>query len=188
MKTALIILAGVLFSQSVSAETFSIPLNKYDQSFLTQELSKLDSKYKSEEMRDENSNIWYVLKKYSYLDESKAFSINCSEKFLLASTLGTNRECFINFNYSLSDINSIYVHDGFMDSFAIAEIRDQALARDLYKSIGNGVSPSVFFTSQEYVPFVHPTTGVKFNAARLRIDCKRDASYTIYSCIISAVK
>ena len=187
MKTALFILAGAILSQSVFAESFSIPLNKLDQTKLTKELAKLDFKYKSQEVV-EDSNILYVFKKYSYLDESKAFSINCSEKFILASTVGTDQECTINFNYALSDINSINAHDGFMDSFAIAVIQDQTLARDLYKSIGNGVSPSVFFSSQEHVPFVHPTTGVKFNAPRLRIDCKRDASYTTYSCIISSVK
>jgi hypothetical protein len=188
MKTSLFILASAILSQSVIAETFSIPLNKIDQSKLARELAKLDSKYKSQEVVNENTNAMNVLNKYSYLDESKAFSINCSERFVLASTVGIDQECSINFNYALSDINSINVHDGFMDSFAIAEIKDQTLARDLYKSIGNGVSPSVFFNSQEYVSFVHPTTGAKFNAARLRIDCTRDASFKTYSCIIGSVK
>ena len=51
-----------------------------------------------------------VLKK-SRLDESKAFSINCMEKLLFASTTGTNQECSINFNYALADINPINIHE-----------------------------------------------------------------------------
>ena len=188
MKTVLLFLSIALLSQAATAKAFTIPLSNFDHWSLAHELSKLPYKYRSEEIINIGTYSWLRLKKYSYLDKSKAFSISCSEKFYEASTVGGEGECSINFDYALSDFNSINVYDGPIENIAIAEIKDQQLAQDLYESIGFSISHSVFFNSKEYVSLVNPTTGVSFNIARLRIDCKRDASYTNYRCIISAVK
>lgn len=179
------------FSQYIhvmNAKAFKIPLNSFDQSQLSQEMVKLDYNYKTEEVIDENNPNWYVLKKYNYLSSSGAFYINCSEKFYDGSIVGIDRKCEVGFDYSLSSVDSINVHNGFMPNFAIAEIKDQTLARDLYKSIGNGVSPTVNFLSDEQLSFAHPTTGNKFSVYRLRIECKRDESYKNFACTVYAVK
>jgi hypothetical protein len=174
-------LAFVLASSSTFAETFKIPLNDFDQSKLTREMSKIDHKYKTEKIIDENSPYWYVLKKYNYLDDSQAFYINCSEEFHGGDAVGINQKCEVGFDYALSSIDSLNVHDGFMEKFAIAEIKDQTLARDLYHSLGIGTGQTVNFFSKEQLSFTHPEAGNKFTVFRLRIECKRDAACTIYS-------
>jgi len=175
------------FNSPAHAEAFKISLTTNDQSRLIKEMSKLDYKYRSEEVINDNLSS-YTLKKYDFLNENRTFFINCSEKFQLGSPLGADQKCEIGFNYALSEIDSINTHDGFLENFAIAEIKDVYIARDLYKTIGNEVNPSVFFQSTELVTFTHPTTGKLFPAARLRIDCKRDTSYKVYNCLVSAVK
>lgn len=184
----LFLLISILYSSISFAEAFKIPLNSFDQYKLTNDLSKIDFKYRSEEIINENTPAWYVLKKYNYLNDSQAFYINCSEKFHAGSAVGSNKKCEIGFNYALSSVDSLNVHDGFMENFAIAEIKDKKLARDLYKSLGNGVSPTINFFSNEQLSFTHPTTGEKFTMFRLRIECKRDASYKDFSCNVYSVK
>lgn len=177
-----------LFLTSASyGQTFQIQLTENDQSELTKELSKIDFKYRSEELVDKDLPTWHVVKKYNFLNSNSAFYINCSEEFWNASVVGINRKCDVGFNYETSS-NEISVHDGFMSAFAIAEIKDFTLSKDLYKTIGNGVSPVVFFSSSEQIVLTHPATGEKFSAFRLRIECKRDTSYKAYSCQVSAVK
>jgi len=171
---------------SVFAQTFEIQLNEDDQRWLTKDLSKIDLKYRSEELIDKDLPTWHVVKKYNFLDKGSPFFINCSEKFLGGSTHGLHAKCVIGFNYEVTD-PELLVHDGFIPEFAIAELKG-ALARDLYKTIGNGVSPTVSFNSSEQLQFTHPTTGQKFNAFRMRIECKRDAAYKIFSCQVGAVK
>lgn len=181
-------LVFILSNTIAFAEIFKIPLNEEDQSKLAKELSKIDSKYKSEELVNGNSASFYILKKYNFLDNSQPFYINCSEEFHNASVYGINQRCELGFNYTLSNPGSLYVHDGFMANFAIAEIKDQALAHDLYKSLGNGLSPTINFFSKEQLLFSHPTTGNEFTVYRLRIECKRDDSYRNFSCMVFAVK
>jgi hypothetical protein len=181
-------LVSILANTVAFAEVFKIPLNMIDQTHLAQEISKIDSKYRTEEVVNENSPAWYVLKKYNFLNDSQAFYINCSEEFHNGSAVGINQKCEVGFNYALSNIDSLNVHDGFMENFAIAEIKDQVLARDLYKSLGNGVSPTINFFSNEQLPFTHPSTGNKFSAFRLRIECKRDNFYKNFACTVYTVK
>jgi hypothetical protein len=181
-------LVYILANTVAFAETFKIPLNEIDQTRLTQEMSKIDSKYRSKEVINENSPSWYVLKKYNFLNDSQAFYINCSEEFHNGSVVGINQKCVVGFNYALSNIDSLNVNDGFIENFAIAEIKDQLLARDIYKSLGNGVSPTTNFFSSEQLSFINPSTGNKFAAFRLRIECKRDDSYKNFACMVYAVK
>jgi hypothetical protein len=171
----------VLASTATFAEAFKIPLYDFDQSKLTREMSKIDHKYKTEEVINENTPSWYVLKKYNYLNDSQAFYINCSEEFHGGEAVGVNQKCEVGFDYALSTIDSLNVHDGFMENFAIAEIKDQTLARDLYHSLGNGTGQTVHFFSKEQLSFTHPEAGNKFTVFRLRIECKRDAACTVYS-------
>ena len=184
----LFLLFSILYSSISFAEAFKIPLNSFDQSQLTNEIAKIDYKYRTEEVINENTPSWYVLRKYNYLNDSQAFYINCSEEFHGNSTVGTNKKCEIGFDYALSSIDSLNVHSGFMEDFAIAEIKDQILARDLYKSLGNGVSPTTNYFSKEQLSFTHPTAGNKFSVFRLRIECKRDDSYKNFSCTVYSVK
>ena len=177
-----------LTSASSFAETIKIPLNEFDQSQLTKEMAKLDFKYKTEEVINENTPAWYILKKYNYLDSSQAFYINCSEEFHAGLTVGINKKCEVGFDYALSSSYAINAHDGFMENFAIAEITDQSLARDLYKSIGNGNYTPINFFSKEQLSFTHPTSGNNFSVFRLRIECKRDDYYKNFSCTVYAVK
>jgi hypothetical protein len=181
-------LALVLVCANSFAETFKIPLNTFDQSQLTNEMAKIDYKYKTEEVINENTPSWYVLKKYNYLNDSQAFYINCSEEFHGGSPVGTNKKCEVGFDYALSSVDSLNVHNGFMEIFAIAEIKDQTLARDLYKTLGNGVSPTINFFSKEQLSFTHPTAGNKFSVFRLIIECKRDNSYKNFACTVYSVK
>jgi hypothetical protein len=182
-------IAFILISTNSFAESFKIPLNDFDQSQLTDHMAHLNPNYKSEETINENSHSWYVLRKYNYLDASQAFYIHCSEKFYAGSTVGDNQRCEVGFNYALSSSDSINVHNGFMENFAIAEIKDQTLACDLYNSLSNGSTPkSTSYFSREEFQFTHPTTGARFSAFRLRIDCKRNDSFKNFSCIVYAVK
>jgi hypothetical protein len=181
-------LAFALACSSSFAESFKIPLNDFDQSRLTNEMAKIHYKYKSKEVINENTPSWYVLKKYNYLNDSQAFYINCSEEFHGGSAFGVFKKCEVGFDYSLSSVDSVNVHNGFMENFAIAEIKDQTLARDLYNSLGNGVSPTINFFSKEQLSFTHPTTGNKFSVFRLRIECKRDDSYKNFACTVYTVK
>lgn len=189
MKTIILSTFVVLLSVSsfAHAEAFRIPLTAADQTRLAREMSKIDYKYKSEEFIEDGA-LSYTFKKYDYLNEDKSFFINCSEKFRLGSPYGSDQKCEIGFNYALSENEAIFTHDGFMENFAIAEIKDVSLARDLYKTINNGVGISVFFQSAEQLTFTHSKTGQLFSVARLRIDCKRDNSYKVFDCMVSAVK
>lgn len=177
----------VFASANSFAESFKIHLNPFDQSQLANEMAKVDIKYKTEEVINENTPSWFVLKKYNYLNDSQAFYINCSEEFHGGWTVGINKKCEVGFNYALSSTDLLNVHDGFMENFAIAEIKDQSLARDLYKTLSHG-EPTINFTSKEQLTFIHPTTGNKFSVFRLRVECKRDESFKNFSCTIYSVK
>jgi len=156
------------------------------QAKLTNVMSKIDLKYQAQETITEG-NINYTIKHYNFLDEQGPFFINCSEKFWMLTTYGSEKKCKIGFDYSLSNSSTIDVHNGFMEEFAIAEFKDSTLAQDLYKAIGIGAGP-VFFNTTEALTFTHPNTGANFNVFRLRIDCKRDVSYSNFSCTVGAVK
>ena len=54
--------------------------------------------------------------------------------------------------------------------------------------LGEGMTGRAFFATSEYKVFVHPTTGQKFAASRLRIDCSGNPAYDWYGCTISAIK
>lgn len=178
----------ILFlSNNSFAEPLKINLTDSDQIRLTKELSKIDSEYRREEI-DQTVPYPLVHKYYNFLDVRYAFSIGCYEQFANNSTVGQKAQCSIIFNSELSTPDSINVHDGFMSEFIIAEIKDSSLASILYKTIGNGVSPKVFFNTQEQVTLTHPSTGQKINGFRLRIDCERNPAYTAFSCVASAVK
>lgn len=188
MKYFLLISLSLVFSNVSFGEIIKIQLTDYDQWQLTKELSKIDLKYRSEELVDKDLPTWYLIKKYYFLDNTSPFYINCSEEFHNSSTIGTNGKCEVGFNYEAIGNEDIKVHDGFIPEFAIAELKGSNLTKDLYKTIGNGVSPSVSFTSKEQISFAHPSTGQKFNAFKLRIECKRDASYKEFTCQVGAVK
>lgn len=130
----------VLFSGFSFAEPLKIVLTSADQSRLTKELSKIDKAFRREEI---DSSVPYPLvhKHYNFLDVRYAFSIGCSEQFVNYSTIGQNAECSIILDSELSVAESVNVHDGFIPEFIIADIKDNNLARILYKTIGNGVSP-----------------------------------------------
>ncbi len=187
MKVLLATLVISAFSAMAQAETIFVPLNAQDQARLTKELSKIDVSHRMTEVVQETP--YPIMKKtYSFLTSQDAVFIQCSEEFMNASPVGTNQQCVVGFNYEASVAGKIEAHDGFMPEFSVAQITEPATASILYKSVGNGVSPSVFFNSTEQVMFTHPTTGQKFPAFRLRMDCKRDAQYTSFQCVVSGVK
>ena len=185
------IILGVAFTVFLSCISMAAPLEvnltEADQMRLTKELSKIDSAYIREEV---DSSVPYSLihKYYNFLDVRYGFSIGCTEQFTNFSTVGHNAKCSVVFDKELSAASAISVHDGFMPEFIVAEVKDNKLASILYKTIGNGVSPKVFFNTQEMLSFNHLTTGQKFNAFRLRIDCERNSNYTAFGCTVSAVK
>jgi hypothetical protein len=178
----------VSISSSAYADLIKIPLNEFDQNQLTQEMAKIDVQFRTEEVINENLPSWYVLRKYSFLSASEAFYMNCSEEFRGGSPYGGNRKCEVGFDYEKSLPGVVEAHDGFMPVFAIAEIKSPEVAIILYKLLNSASSPNVFFQSKEHVEFIHPKTGQKFPAARLRIDCNRDQSWKNISCIVAAVK
>lgn len=186
MKSLFIILS-LVFSVYAQAQGIEISLTQDDQAKLTEELSKIDVANRVREIIQESPYV-VVKATYFFLSEEDGFSIKCSEKFMNASIIGTEESCTVKFNYEASLPGELEVNDGFMPEFAIAKVLSPSLARTLYKTIGNGVSPSVFFNTKEQIVFTHPTTGQKFPAFRMRIDCKRDEQHSNFSCIISAVK
>ncbi|MGZ3768675.1 MAG: hypothetical protein ACXVCP_11085 [Bdellovibrio sp.] len=184
MKGILMSFAMALVAINVLAQEIKITLSNDDQRLLTDKMAKLPPEYRSEEVINQDSFSWYVLRKYSFLDENSAFNIQCSEKFIAGSAVGTDSTCSVGFNYTNSDPTRIVSHDGFMPAFAIAELKGDFLAKALYSAM----EPEAFFCSKEQVAFTHPATGNKFNAFRLRIDCKSDEQSRNYSCLVSAVK
>jgi len=188
MKPISVLLSFLFLSIYSYADAFKIPLNDFDQAKLTAQMSKLDYKYRSEEVINQNLPNWFLLKKYNFLTPNSAFYINCSEEFHQPmSTVGINQKCEIGFNYGLSSSDLLDAHDGFIDKFAIAEIKDQSLSRDLYNSFNIQNLENNFF-SKEQLTFTHPVTGNNFLAFRLRIACKRDATFESFSCIVYATK
>lgn len=187
MKYLLGVLVISAFSTLAQAETIFLPLNSQDQSRLTRELSKIDISHRTREVIQETPYL-IIKNTYNFLTTQDAFFIQCSEEFMNASTVGTNQQCVVGFNYEASVGGQIEAHDGFMPEFSIAQINEPTTAKVLYQSVGNGVSPSVFFNSTEQIVFTHPTTGQKFPAFRLRIDCKRDDQYKSFQCVVSGVK
>lgn len=184
-----VFLATLVFGLSAmaQAETILIPLNEQDQARLTQEIAKIDVSNRTKEVVQETPYL--IMKKtYSFLTSQDAVFIQCSEEFINASAIGSNQQCVVGFNYEASVAGKIESKDGFMPNFSVAQINEPSVASVLYKSVGNGVSPSVFFNSTEQVVFTHPTTGQKFPAFRLRINCKRDNSYSTFQCNLAAVK
>lgn len=186
MKSLFLILC-VFFSLSAKAQSIEINLTEDDQAKLTNEISKIDSANRVREIVQESPYI-VVKATYFFLSVKDGFSIKCSEKFLNASTIGTEQSCIVKFNYEASIPGELEVSNGFMPEFAIAKVLSPSLARTLYKTIGNGVSPAVFFNTKEQIIFTHPKTGQKFPAFRMRIDCKRDEQHKNFSCSVSAVK
>lgn len=184
LLTALVVLA---FSTLAQAETILLPLNAQDQARLTKELSKIDVSNRKREVVQETPYL-IIKNTYSFLTSQDAVFIQCSEEFMNASAIGSNQQCVVGFNYEASVAGKIEAHDGFMPEFSVAQIDDPATASILYKSVGNGVSPFVFFNSTEQIMFTHPTTGQKFPAFRLRMDCKRDSQYKTFQCVVSGVK
>lgn len=184
MKFKLTLILALCFS---AAQAQTISLSQEDQNKLTRELSKIDLAYRTREVVQESPYL-IVENTYKFLTEQDAFFIHCSEKFVNASTVGTEASCKVGFNYDASVAGEIEAHDGFMPEFSVVQINNPVIARTLYKAIGNGVSPSVFFNSKEQIVFTHPATGQKFPAFKLRVDCKRDANYKAFSCIASAIK
>ncbi|GEM_PF-4273924 len=176
-----------ILSMASFAGSFEIKLTDLDQSNLTSDLSKIDVRYITSEVVQE-APYSIVKKTYSYLDDSHPFYIQCSEKFINFSTVGTEKKCVVSFNYELSQSGVIEAHDGFIPEAAVTQIKDSEMARMLYKTIGNGVTPTVFFSSSEMVKLTHPSTGKSFPAFRLRIDCKRDSGYKEFSCVVGAIK
>ena len=183
------ILVGViaLFGSVLYAAPVNIALSEGDQQRLAKELSRIDFEYRSEEV-DQSVPYPLVHRYYNYLNVTHAFSIGCHEQFLNHSTIGTRGRCSILFESDLSSEESISVRDGFLPELLIAKIKDSRLAGVLYRTIGNGTSPKVFFTSREEVSLTHPATGQRVRAFRLRIDCERNQEFTVFSCSISAVK
>lgn len=186
MKSIFALLLMTFSFQTVNAQ-ISIPLDSYDQRRLTKELSRIDFQYKTEEIIQEQPQR-IIKKTYSYLSESDAFYLNCSEKFIAGAVNGIGAECKIGFNYEASSAGYIVSQNGFISDFAIAEINHADTAKILYKTIGNGTSPVVSFVSNEQLMLTHPETGNKFMAFRLRIECKRDSAHQNYSCLVSATK
>jgi hypothetical protein len=180
---------AISYSSISFAETFKIPLKTFDQYQLTKVMAKLDNKYRTEEVINGDAPNWYSLKKYNYLNDSEAFYINCAEKYYGGSASGIDNKCEVGFNYALSSDDLLNVHDGFMENFAIAEIKDQKLARDLYNTLDTGPTPSSrSFFSEEQLSITHPATGNKFSVFRFRIECKRDASNKDIACTVYSVK
>ena len=184
-----LVFAGLvtLLTSMAFAEPIKIILTEPDQRSLTKELSKIDLHHRSEEIIQENP-FRIVRKKYEFLDKTEAFFIHCLEDFADFSVVSENAHCEIEFNSDLSQVGRIEIHDGFMPAFVIAEIKDPAIAKVLYESIGNGVGRNVFFSTEEELVFTHPSTGEKFYEPKIRIDCQRDDKYLNIGCSISAVK
>lgn len=187
MKYLLSVLVVSAFSILAQAQTIFLSLNEQDQARLAKDLSKIDVAYKTREVIQETPYL-IIKNTYNFLTDQDAIFIQCSEEFIMSSTVGGNQRCVVGFNYEASVVGQIEAHDGFMPEFSVAQINEPTIARILYKTIGNGVSPSVFFNSTEQIIFTHPTTGQKFPAFRLRIDCKRDDKHQSFQCVVSGVK
>jgi hypothetical protein len=166
-----LLISSFFLSSAVVAETFEIPLTVGDQCLLTHEISHICTKFHS---------VKGNTKKYTYLGKKEAFYIHCKE--------GKDKNCSVGFNYEVSHVNHINAHDSTSKDLAIAEINDQNLAADLYKAIGSRGTPEVSFISTETLTLTDPVTGLKTSTPRLRIDCKRDATYSNFSCLVAAVK
>lgn len=188
MKNLLLLLFLLFVTTDVSAQVISVSLSKEDHFQLTKVMANLPPQYRSEELIDPTPLPWYVLRKYSFLSKKNAFNIQCSEKFFAGSTVGAEPTCSVEFNYKHSDSSNIISHDGFIPAFAIAEIKNDLIARDLSSALTTGMASPAVFRSREQVVLAHPTTNQKFSAFRLRIDCKSEAQLENYSCVVSAVK
>ena len=178
---------SLFFSVFTQAQGVEINLTEDDQFKLTKVLSKIDAANRVSETIQE-SPVVVVKYTYFFLSEKDGFSIRCSEVLVNASAVGTDQRCAVKFNYGASIPGELEVNDGSMPEFAIAKVLSPSLARTLYKTIGNGVSPAVFFSTKEQIVFSHPSTGQTFPVFRMRIDCKRDEQHSNFSCIVSAVK
>ena len=88
------ILASII-AASAYGQTVKIKLIEVDQSRLTQELSKIDQRYKTEELVDKDLPTWHVVKKYNFGDSHSPFYIHCSEEFRGGSTYGSLQGIFI---------------------------------------------------------------------------------------------
>lgn len=187
MYNFLFVAFALLMSNSLFAQTISIPLTSGDQSSLKKELSNLGP-LNTEEILIQDRPYPILKKVYKFLSDKEAFSIICSEEFIDASPLGTNAECKVEFNFALSDPARIEVKDGFMKEFVVATISDFAFAKKLYSVLDRGTNERSFYVSREKQIFVHPTTGLHFEAFRLRIDCHASPVYNGYYCVVSAIK
>lgn len=187
-KFNLFILGLALFIELPAfAAPLQINLTEQDQARLTKDLSKIDLAYRTEEILQETP-YRIVRKTYRFLDESKAFFMKCSEDFAHFATVGQNAQCDVVVDDALSQTDFLEVRDGFMPELAIVEVKDVAIARVLYKTIGNGTSPKVSFSTLEQSSLLHPSAGTHFNAFRLRIECERNAAYDAFHCSVAAVK
>lgn len=187
MKALSIALIVSVLSPFAQAETVLIQLNVQDQARLTKDLSKIDVSHRTREVVQETPYL-IIKNTYSFLTPQDAVFIQCSEEFVGAAAVSANQRCSVGFNYEASVAGQIEARDGFLPEFSVAQISEPSAAKVLYQSVGNGGSPSVFFKSSEQIIFTHPTTGQKFPASRLRIDCTRDNTYQAFQCNVSGVK
>ena len=189
IKILSLIALGTFLASSMSfAESFKIPLDNFDSYQLADQLQIIDPKYRSEEVIDGDSPMFYILKKINFLDDSHAFYINCSQKFYSGSVYPTVNNCEIGFNYELSSAESINVYDGSMENLVIAEIKDQFFAFSLYRALQPVEIQKVTFFSKEKVLITNPASGNKTSVRRLEIVCNRDVSYQNIDCKVYAVK
>lgn len=176
---------SILFSINLAQAggPFQIHLSEMDQAKLTSALARIDSAFQIEEVIQEEP-YRVIRNRYIFLDESQAFSMECSEESSFQwNKLTRNKMCTIRFNYEASREGYIESRDGFVASFATAKITDALLVQRLTQVFSRPGMPAPFyFHTLETMPFTHPQSGQKFQVPRLRIDCKQDV------CEVMAIK